>query len=414
MSDEALLFANNLSYKLPIPSSVTVDRVLKRQYFQNTTYSQNQTAVCTFNTGVDFVDCKNSALVIKVKVNQGPGAGLFYASFGTGSGLNMLKNMRIYHRTGVCYSNVQRINLWSKIQQRYAESSNWFDTVGKIMGYGQTATAISNVLPGDSDTLTVVIPLDKLHPFFDPSGGVFLPAVMASGLRVELDLADIAEALVVDPTTAENPSSYQIDQIYFETMNVTLADSTQASLNTIASKVALEYVYRDLFTSQNTAPSLTNAVNIDINKAVSYADQVFAGIQDTASLNDITTDSFDLDYRPANWWFQLGSNYYPSSVKVDDDRIAYKNALLAFDKLKHTDKESQVGLSDFNVTDGIYAVSLERDTALALSQTPINSSRSLRFEVAFDTPPVDAITTTVFLSYLTSARATLTSARIDI
>lgn len=413
MSEESILFANNLSYKLPIPSSVTVDRVLKRQYFQNTSYSEGQTMVCTLNTGTDYVDTKNSSLVMKVKVNAGTGGGTFYTSFGRGSGLNLLRNMRIYHRTGVCYSNAQRINLYNKIHQRYNESSNWFSTVGRLMGYEQSATEISNIIAG-GDEITIVIPLDKLHPFFDPSGGCLLPNVMASGLRCEFDLSTLAEAFVVDPSTVENPSSYSIKQVYFETMNVSLQDSAQASLNTVASKMALEYVYKDLFTSQNTSPSLTNAVNIDINKAVSYADNVVTAIQDTDSLNDILVDAYNLDYRGAQWWYQLGSNYYPASVKVDDNRVSYKNALLTFDKLKHTDRESIVKIQDFNTQDGIYAVSLERDTALALSQSPINSSRSLRFEVQFDTPPADAITTTVFLTYLTSARATLTSARVDI
>ena len=413
MSEESILFANNLSYKLPIPSSVAVDRVLKRQYFQNTSYGEGQTMIATFNTGTDYIDTKNSSLVIKVKVNPGPGAGDFFCSFGRGSGLNLLKNMRIYHRTGVCYSNVQRINLYNKIEQRYNESSNWFDTVGRLMGYDQSPTLISNILPGANE-VTIVIPLDKLHPFFDPAGGCLLPNVMASGLRWEADLSSLAEAFVVDASTSENPVSYEIKQVYFETMNVSLQDSAQASLNTVASKQALEYVYKDVFTSQNTSPSLTNAVNIDINKAVSYADHVCTAIQDTDSLNDILVDAYLLDYREADWWYQLGSNHYPAQVKVDDERVSYKNALLPFDKLKHTERESVVKLQDFNTRDGIYAVSLERDTALALSQSPINSSRSLRFEVQFKTAPADAITTTVFLTYLTSGRGTLTSARVDI
>ena len=413
MSEESILFANNLSYKLPIPSSVVVDRVLKRQYFQNTNYSENTTMVCTFNTGTDYIDTKNSSLVLKIKVNQGSGGGTFYASFGTGSGLNLLRNMRIYHRTGVCYSNVQKINLYNKIEQRYNESSNWFSTVGRLMGYEQTATAISNIVAGANE-LTIVIPLDKLHPFFNPSGGCLLPNVMASGLRFECDLASLGEAFVLDASTDEAPSNYEVTQVYFETMNVSLQDSAISTLNTVASKQALEYVYCDIFTSQNTSPSLTNAVNIDINKAVSYADHVCTSIQDTDSLNDVYVDAFNLDYRGAQWWYQLGSNYYPASVKVDDDRVAYKNALLTFDKLKHTDKESIVTIQDFNTKDGIYSVSLERDTALALSQSPINSSRSLRFEVQFNTAPSEAITTTVFLTYLTSGRATLTSARVDI
>jgi hypothetical protein len=366
-----------------------------------------------FNTGTSFVDCVNSSLVLKLKFNFG-GAGLSYASFSSGSGFNLLRNIRVYGRTGVCYSNTQRFNRYRKVVDKYQESENWFSTVGRLMGYNQTATAISNAVPGTSDLLTIVIPLKKLNGVFDSEGGQFMPAAMASGLRVEIDLSSVNEALFLDGTSAGTLDSYSIEQCYIETMNVQLQDSAQASLNTMAAQESLEYIYKDVFTSLNTAPSLTSAVNIDINKSVSFADMVMAGVQDSRSLNNINEDSFDLDYRGAQWWYSLGSNYYPSSVKVDDDRVAYKDALMAFNKLKLSDKESTVTLERFNTTDGVYAVSLENDTSLALSQQPVNNSMSLRFEAHFNTPPADEITTTVFLTYLVSSRTTLTSSRIDL
>ena len=409
-SDDAILFANNLSYKSPMPVSVTTARVLKRQYFQNTKYLQQQTAVCTFNTGTDFVDQKNSSLVLRVKVE---GTANFACSFGQGSGANLLRNIRIYHRTGVCYSNTQRISLWRKLNDKYNMSDNWFNTVGAIMGYNQTEDAISNIVEGANE-LTIVIPLDKVHPFFAPENGIFLPSQMASGLRVEIDLASVNEAFVEATGSVGDVTSYSIEECYFETMNVQLQDSAQSSINSVASKQALEYIYKDVFTSQNTAPSNTTAVNIDLNKAVSFADTAIAAVQDTVSLNSLAADSFDTDYRPAQWQYLLGSDYFPSNVVVSDDKVAYKNALMAFDKLKHTDKPCLVKYTDFNVTDGIYAVNFERDTALALSQQPINSSRSLRLQITFDSAPSVEITTTCYLTYLTSSRCTLTSARIDI
>lgn len=411
-SDESILFANNLLYKNPLPTSVTVNRCLKRQYFQNTSYVQGQTMINIFNTGTAFVDCVNSSLVLKLKVNMS--GGNTYCSFGQGSGFNLLRNIRVYGRTGVCYSNTQRFNLFRKITDKYQESENWFSTVGQLMGYNQTGTAISNIVPGTSDVLTVVIPLTKLNGVFDSEGKQFMPAVMASGLRVEIDLASVGEALLLDATSVGTVDSYEIQQCYIETMSVQLQDSAQASLNSAAAQESLEYIYKDCFTSQNTAPSLTTAVNIDINKSVSFADMVLTGIQDSLSLNNLSEDSFDLDYRGAQWWYSLGSNYYPSSVKVDDARVSYKNALVAFDKLKHKDKESTVTIQSYNTTNGVYAVSLENDTSLALSQQPVNNSMSLRFEATFDTPPADEITSTVFLTYLVSARTTLTSSRIDL
>ena len=405
-SDSSILFQNNMSYRLPTPSSVVTNRVLKRQYFQNRSYSSEQTMTCQFNTGTDFVDLKNSALVLKVKVN---GEG-FSCGFGQGSACNLLRNIRLYHRSGTCYSNTQKISLWRKIHDKYTHSSSWFSTVGKLMGYG-SVESISDAVAG-ADTFTAVIPLTHLHPFFNPEGGVMLPANMASGLRVELDLSPMAEAFVNGTAFEGEPTGYEITDCFFQTMNISLMDSAQASLNTVAQKSALEYVYKDVFTSQNSHPSNTSQVNVDINKSVAFADTAFAVVQDTASLTSISADSFDTDYTPGKWDFTLGSNHYPN-VKVDDSRLAYHNALLTFDKLKHTDKETAATLESFNVTDGIYSVSLERDTALALSQSPVNASRALRFELTFDTAPTTSQLVTVYLTYLTSARSTLLNSRID-
>ncbi len=51
-------------------------------------------------------------------------------------------------------------------------------------------------------------------------------------------------------------------------------DSTAATLNTVAQTKNLEYVYYDVFTSQNSISSGVGGVNIDINKSVALADNV--------------------------------------------------------------------------------------------------------------------------------------------
>ena len=404
-TDQSILFNNNLQYKLPTPTSVVTNRCLKRQYFQNRSYSSEQTMTCQFNTGTDFVDLKNSALVFKVKLNGAD----FRAGFGGGSACNLVRNIRIYHRSGTCYTNTQRINLWRKINDKYTHSPTWFSTVGSLMGYGYQ-------LDHNNKVFTAVIPLTHLHPFFNPEGGsgssnLLLPSVMASGLRVELDLSSMSEAFLSLPE--EEPDSYEITDCYFQTMNVSLMDSAQSSLNSVAQKQALEFVYKDIFCSQNAHPSNTNQINVDINKSVAFADTVIAVVQETSSLTEPTSDSFATDYVDGKWDFTLGSNHYPN-VKVDNDRLAYHNALLTFDKLKHFTKECSVTPEQFFSYEGIYSCSLERDTALALSQSPVNASRALRFELTFDEAPDESQMVTVYLTYLTSARSTLLNSRIDI
>lgn len=407
-SDSSILFANNLDYQAPIPSSVTINRVLKRQMFQNRQYSSQQTMTCVLNTGVDMVDTTNSSLVLKVKVT----GGAYSCGFGTGSACNLIQNIRIFHRSGTQYTNTQRMNLYRKFDDRYTKSSNWFDTIGVIMGYG-SGTIITNQISGQ-DTFLAVIPLNLLHPFFEPEGGKFLPSVMASGLRIEIDLAPLANAFLNGTTFEGAPTDYTIEDIYLNTMSVTLMDSAQASLNTTASKQSLEYVYRDIFTSQNSQPSDSTTVNIDINRSVGFCEKAIAMVQLASSINNIETDSFSANYYPSSWWYTLGSNQYPNQ-KISDSKSAYSTALITYDKFKAGNMSpTDVTYDTFEEGDGIYAVNLERDTALALSASPVNSSRALRFENTLDATIGAASIVTVFMSYLASARSSLLSSKVDI
>jgi hypothetical protein len=98
---------------------------------------------------------------------------------------------------------------------------------------------------------------------------------------------------------------------------------------------------------------------------------------------------------------------------VDSLETAYHQSLVSYDKMKHVDKECSVTRGDFIASDGIYTVSLERDTSLALSQSPVNASRALRFQLSLDSAPASASIATVFMQYLVSTRTTLTSSQVD-
>lgn len=414
-TEESTLFQNNLIYEAPSPSSLTTNRVLKRQQFQNRSYSEQQTATCTFNTGVDFVDQKNSSLVITV--NLVPAAGKkVTCGFGEGSGVNLIQNIRIYHRSGTCYTNTQRYSLYRKTEDVYNEPPEWFNTIGVMMGYKTADNGIISAAADAVATFQVIIPLTKIHPFFQSEGGLFLPAAMASGLRVEIDLAPLNEAFVTSTPDVDiaAPVSYNISNIYFNTMSVSLMDSAQASLNTMAQNQSLEYVYKDIFTSRNSQPSDSTAINIDINRSVGYADHCVAMIQPAASVSSILVDSFNLDYYPADWWFTLGSNQYPNQ-KIDTTLSAYSSALITYDKFNMgSNIPTNVNVGSFVSTHGIYAVSLERDTSIALSQSPVNSSRALRFESTLTDAVGVATIVTVYLTYVCSARSSLLSSKVDI
>jgi hypothetical protein len=369
--------------------------------------------ICQFNTGSDSVNTKNSKLVLKVTVTGEED--YVGATFGAGSGMNLVKNIRIYHRSGTTYTNTQKMNLYRAKVDHIKESSTWFDSIGKpLMGYN------AGIEFEHDGVLThfIEIPLDKLHPFFDPHGGCLLPNQIAAGLRVEIDLETPTSAFYSAVGGGYTPvTGYTIDDCFFDLESYSLMDSAQASLNTTASTKSLEYLYTDVFTSSNYNPSLNSQVNIDINKSVALADSVIACIQPQASINLGTADTFATPYLDGSWWFMLGSNQYPLQ-KVEITKSAYCQALLTFDKFSHPNNDSALVYEGANGTwlenFGIYSQSLERDTSLALSASPVNASRSLRFELSLADAPATAKLITVFLQYLSSSRSTLLNSRVDI
>jgi hypothetical protein len=418
-SDEVaqVLFSNNLQYTLPSASSIATNRVMKRNYFQSRNYQNDVTMIATFNTGTDFIDCTNSTLNLKVKVAANLIGDTMVSSFGVGSVQNLIKNIRIYHRSGTTYTNSIKHNLFAVKRDRYNKSSNWFQTIGgPFMGYDNVSVFTQDP-GGPGPTILEVnfsIPLTLLHGFFNPLSDALIPAVVASGLRVEIDLESARGAFLNDVLIPSNYiASYEITDCYFNLMSVSLMDSAVAAVNSNAAKNALEYMYLDLFTSTNSQASNTSSVNIDVNKSVALLNEALAVVQLQTQLNTYFEDQFSTAFYPGQFWYQLGSMQFPN-VKNDTDLLAYQSALVTFDKMKKEDYPSDIDFAKFQTSQGIYANSFERNSALSLSQVPCNASRSLRFELAFDTPPVVSTIITIFLEYVTSSRSTLLNSRVDI
>jgi hypothetical protein len=284
------------------------------------------------------------------------------------------------------------------------------------MGYDDAAVFFQDPdgpLPGFL-TSDFQIPLNLLHGFFNPLGEPLIPAVMASGLRIEIDLESPRGAIVnTFGTGFTTVSSYEITDCYFNLMSTSLMDSAVAAVNANAAKNSLEYLYLDLFTSTNSQSANNTTVNIDVNKSVALLNEAITVVQLQSQLNTLYDDQFKTTYYPGSWWYQLGSQQFPNQ-KNDTFGLSYHQALVCFDKMKNDDKECDVDGIKFLEEHAIWANSFERNSALSLSQVPCNASRSLRFELTYTEPLPDSSIVTVYLEYVTSSRSTLLNSRIDI
>ena len=118
----AIMIANNLDYKFDDILNVSVNRTMKKQYFDTRTYTMPgaSQAVSTWNSGVDLIDVRNSYLKFKL-VTDGDRTD---NSFGTGTAMNLIKEIKVLSSSGIELARTQESNLFHKFVVRSRKSAN--------------------------------------------------------------------------------------------------------------------------------------------------------------------------------------------------------------------------------------------------------------------------------------------------
>ena len=346
----SLLSTNDLVYILPPDLSVSVNQTHKNQFFQSSSYTDNQRGICIFNTGADYGDLRNSSLEFGVNWTGANNACLAYLGR-NGSILNLIKSITISSRSGDELARIQDFNLLSYHRNQLKWGKEFFNTVGQGMGQGTTLIPDNHLLANTNAEYLGVqrfsIPMYMLTDFFSYSR--LMPAQVLSGLRVEIEWARPAEAFISYATTTAfadtHPAitTYTIDNPYFAIRSVQLTDATQRALNELSATNGLELVYCDY--ERTDSVQTTNQFHMEIRKACSRALQAMMITRVSANTSDLAHDSLKSEaWDTTQWQFQLGSLYYPQQPVQTSDTTAsgphqilpetYKHALIAFDKYK--------------------------------------------------------------------------------
>lgn len=206
---------NDLVYKLETDLSVAINRTHKNQFFQNQTYTNNQTAIAIVNSGADYIDPRRSFFTFDIVI---PGtdlganiANLDYQSafvsayFGkNGSILNIIDSIVVSSRSG---DELSRVNDYAQLMAILVPEmfgTEWRESIGQEIGLGSFLGGSNNsTVPGGQNNPLPVginlerpnniseqrsqrfsIPLYLLSPIFNY--GRLLPSMLMSGLRIEI------------------------------------------------------------------------------------------------------------------------------------------------------------------------------------------------------------------------------------
>lgn len=446
---QALLTVNNLQYLLEPDLSIAVNATHKKHFFQNATYTDQQTAVCVLNSGADYIDTNRSYLHLDLTNTSADNQ----FNFGDhGSILNIFKRLTITSRSGDELCRITDLNVLAQTCHPYQYDRQFFLATGGLYGFG------AENIPGQSaETRSFCIPLYLLCDLL--GYGRLIPAPVMAGMRFEFEFEDPktaflevtgANSFVIQNMTTGVPgdlevddkvwvyravaaaatpaaSGYSISQIYFNMKSVQLTDAAQRALNELSAVNGLELVYSDWETTEYNSSNSTQ--NIEVRKAASRALKALVRQRPTANITNSLTDSFRAaEFDTVEYQWQLGSLYFPQQpVKhasaINNSVESYAQTLDCFDKLQPSSRPPLTILKndarDFRehhqtFQDGActIGVTLERSSLFNNSGIPINNARILAFNQT--RTAATAVTSTVFLKYVKMARVFLNNIEVEV
>lgn len=508
-----LLNWNNLTYTMPVTNSVVTARNLKDYPADQNEYKVDgsRQILITMQSGQQYIDWSNSFLEFTLEISgltapkllpQDQGAdvpafsgGFFWAppifkttETGTdkftveyeltghgGSVLNLFDRIVLTSRSGVELQRIDNFNKLHALETTMKKSSNWKKTIGRAIQtpplpyatikYDKTNTThvsldTQGITPEDTKTF-YSIPMSNLMGLFDTKQ--LCPAMIASGLRIEIYLTDLASALtssvpgysadaqgikeaeidsaaVLGGTSIGAPGvieysdeslqnihaanfgsvTAKITNMKIAADTITLNDAATKQLNMTSAANGLEYVYNGCFTQRKKLNS-DEKVNIQCAKAVSRALTARAVAYETpvqwSTFNTVGRRQ-NQEYWKSHQW-RLGSQYYPHQKVVtypwfQNYQKLYNMIMYASDTLNKNmliDYDYQRDVLEVAAPLPVVAT-LERSSLLRFSGVPINNSRTLSLEADLSYQFTGEIL--LFLDYVMLSKAFLNNIVVSV
>lgn len=383
---QALRAYNKLSFNSPSSIAQCSSRTMKQVAFASLQWQPGSTAQVLIPLG-DAIWGKTAYLRCTFTTGSS-------ADFGSGTILNIFKNVRTFHRTGVNTDNILNASLLGQIKRLYE--------------YSETDRAILDgmLLPGGDSTpangtYTCCVPLGLLGVGWAANSiSEFSPPGMVAGGRLEFDIdtnANIFKGAVGTISNITLTLMADCSQLFDDVQKALLIDQSSATSS------GLQFTYSSYYSTQMPiGASASTALSMDVLFSASMCKKVFFAAVPTLSA---AQDNFHF---PGSQWLQwqsrLGALYMPqqivyqSSAGVGTSSESYNLAVQAMEAAPRQFTMRQVGgtsVSAFGAlnanngwdTDyGLIAVSLERSpVGLELSGSPTNNSQIINLTAQLNT-----------------------------
>lgn len=372
-----LLNWNGLTYTFPVTNTVVSARNLKPYPAHQQSYSAQQTVIFTTQTGMQFVDWRNSHFNFDLQLSSTSGVEKW--DFGVGSACNLIQEVVVTARSGAELMRIENFNLW-RVKRDYAtRGTDWFSSIGSMTGYGMAQEDLT-VATG---TFHVTIPMSQFGGLFDTDQ--LCPSNICSGMRIEFRLAPDNVAIHTD--LAPTGLVKVLSDLSITCDTYLLNDGAMRQLNETSARNGLEYVYTTVYHQRENVGNTSN-VNIVLSKAVSRS-LVCKAVRKRPNQNTFTSDYFingledGISGMLEKYAWRLGSQYYPHQPFSNKSEM-YHNLLYSYDQLV-SQQTCSLSFQEYLDEHEMAAATFERSNLLRFSGVPINNSRTLSFEATYDT-----------------------------
>jgi len=511
-----LISLNNLDYQLPPDLSIVTSRTMMEHHFHTNQYTPGQRMVCLLNSGAGYIDPQNSYLTFQLRVTHPEDARV---GWGAGSAVNLFKTVQIVSRSGDEIERFEDVYRVARDMDYMQRSPAWFRTVGAMIGYndrvspdnyihgGRTIViheATPTPTPGTTDswvtdlnapkgtvynwvtyanndslngqignrvgagapvnhrltTREVLVPLSCISNFFRTTDKL-IPAALASGLRIEIELNEalrpfVAQTVTTNAIRGTEGNGAALTTVTYEILNprvvcdtYMLTDAIQRAMNETIASTGLEMPFVAVHHSEYGAPANATELHVEVRKAVSRALCVISKTQPTDLLNTLvdpticggtssvftgdlgvratTNNNFDgsgvrryqarvgslyFPHQPINSRFQGSvAGDYATNVILEMYHHTVRGGMSAFKR------PNTVGnLTPFDFMNGAFAIwtDLERSSSQNLTGIPINNSRVVELSYRFDNAAnLTGNTLHVFLKYVRLVRVFLNNVEVE-
>lgn len=300
---ESLLHVNAMTYVRPAQASLVSQRTTKIGTGSQSVSLPGDTVIFISSTGSDMVYGPTSALRVEFTVTTGATNTVFGPK---GSVLQLIKSIRVTHRSGEECSFIDNAGVLADIRRYYTTTDNQRKVLDMCLNTGLTGTAV-----GAGQVVVCMIPLSILDPFFNSH--MLIPAQVMAGLRIEIQFNTSASAVQdAGGTCVINNIKATLRWDSFHVFDAASRELLMQASDQASS--GIQYVYESAFnTGSNYLGDVAN-ISFDVQQASSIVSKVITVFRDSALLTVNSGAKSEYLNCVVRQQIRIGSLYLPNQV----------------------------------------------------------------------------------------------------